>query len=715
MSFLNPFLLVGLAAIAIPLIIHFINLRKPERLPFSTISFLEELQKSTIKKIKIKEYLLLAIRILAISLLALGLARPFLSPESVSGIASGNKPIVFSFLVDNSPSMVQIDENGPYLDQAKQLIEKIVNQANDNDRFIIFNTNGELINPNKLSKNSVGNLLKKIKVQNKGDFTEQRLHHIIEMNQKIRNRREIFYWISDGQRTQIDHALGEDDKMGDKTNNEIPLSTYFVQIGSKSNGNVAITKVSIPDKIISYGKKVTVVVNVTNYNDEPTVNQFVSLKTRGKMAGQYEVQLKPHQSKKFAFEVPADVKGYLKGKAVLEGDSYNFDNVRYFSIKIPATKSILLVTPGNITSTTGRKESYLFSALKAAEETNSQITLKRITVDQMSQTKWRNYDAIILNGLQSIPGYLVQDLQNYIQNGHGLVFYPSEKADIHSYNDFLSTMNAGHFKGIRGEYASFKPIAKFHSLSEGHPIFKDIFEKKENEQLKIELPSLYYYLVYQPGEKAGADIILKSNLSEPLLSEQRFGKGVILISSFGTDPGWSNFPANALYAPINYRMALYASSSESGGLADFTLGKTFKWLIPYQSKTVTISLNDEKVRPDVKSTIQGTELTYKGEEWEPGWAEISSGKKKNVIAVNQNIMESDFGTLHNKKLSKILRAHFRNVSLIKRSNLTSNDIDRKINAASFGTEIWNWFVWVGLLLLIIETLISKSLKAETNS
>jgi len=54
MVFLNPTILFGLLAASIPVILHFLNLRKIKKVEFSTLTFLKELQKTKIKKIKFK-------------------------------------------------------------------------------------------------------------------------------------------------------------------------------------------------------------------------------------------------------------------------------------------------------------------------------------------------------------------------------------------------------------------------------------------------------------------------------------------------------------------------------------------------------------------------------------------------------------------------------------------------------------------------------------
>jgi len=76
MVFLNPAVLLGLIAAVIPILIHLFNLRKLKKVEFSTLLFLKELQKSKIRKIKIKQWLLLALRVLIIVFLVAAFARP---------------------------------------------------------------------------------------------------------------------------------------------------------------------------------------------------------------------------------------------------------------------------------------------------------------------------------------------------------------------------------------------------------------------------------------------------------------------------------------------------------------------------------------------------------------------------------------------------------------------------------------------------------------
>ena len=141
MSFLSPLFLFALLAIGIPLIIHLLNLKRPQKVAFSSLFFFKELQKTTIRKIKIKRYLLLLVRLLAITCLALVLARPYLPPGLVDG--DSNSAALHVVLLDNSISMERIGEKGPLLEQAKSIITELEASSKDIDRFIFQTTNGE--------------------------------------------------------------------------------------------------------------------------------------------------------------------------------------------------------------------------------------------------------------------------------------------------------------------------------------------------------------------------------------------------------------------------------------------------------------------------------------------------------------------------------------------------------------------------------------------
>jgi hypothetical protein len=108
-------------------------------------------------------------------------------------------------------------------------------------------------------------------------------------------------------------------------------------------------------------------------------------------------------------------------------------------------------------------------------------------------------------------------------------------------------------------------------------------------------------------------------------------------------------------------------------------------------------------------------ITYEGKEWEPGIVEISAGDQKIQVAVNQDIMESHFDTLEEEQWQNMLDDNVYVPDIIAANNLSTDKLDEQLRSSVFGKEIWNWFIWIALLFLVTETLITRLYKAESTS
>ena len=137
MTFLNPAVLFGLLAASIPVLIHLFNLRKLKKIEFSTLRFLKELQKNKIRKIKLKQWLLLALRIMIILLLVTAFSRPTLEGISIGGTTSAAKTTAL-FILDDTFSMSVVDQDGSYFNQAKQTIKNLLTQFEEGDEAALI-------------------------------------------------------------------------------------------------------------------------------------------------------------------------------------------------------------------------------------------------------------------------------------------------------------------------------------------------------------------------------------------------------------------------------------------------------------------------------------------------------------------------------------------------------------------------------------------------
>lgn len=103
MNFLAPLFLLGGLAVALPVVFHLIRRTTRERLPFSSLMFLQSTPPRVTRRSRLEHILLLLLRCAVLGLLALGFARPFL--ERATPVALNAAPARLVVLVDTSASM----------------------------------------------------------------------------------------------------------------------------------------------------------------------------------------------------------------------------------------------------------------------------------------------------------------------------------------------------------------------------------------------------------------------------------------------------------------------------------------------------------------------------------------------------------------------------------------------------------------------------------
>src|SRR2546430_2109486 len=152
MSFLNPFLLFGSLALAIPILIHLVRREKSEIIPFSSLMFLLKVPKRSIRQQKIKNLLLMALRLLILALLVGAFARPYLTqPAKPAANGMANRGIVM--MLDNSYSMRYGNNFERLKAEAQRRIDSM--RASDRMSIIAFNENATLLSRPTSDKNAL--------------------------------------------------------------------------------------------------------------------------------------------------------------------------------------------------------------------------------------------------------------------------------------------------------------------------------------------------------------------------------------------------------------------------------------------------------------------------------------------------------------------------------------------------------------------------------
>ncbi|HBS19393.1 MAG TPA: hypothetical protein DEA66_00990, partial [Flavobacteriales bacterium] len=136
----RPDILWGLLALAIPIALHLLQLRRYRRVAFSNVSFLKDVQKETQSRHRLRNLLILLARLLAFAALILAFADPMRAPEGGSNKAARQTVSVY---LDTSPSMMAAGETGPLIQEAKQKATALVEAFSETDKFHVFTSEFE--------------------------------------------------------------------------------------------------------------------------------------------------------------------------------------------------------------------------------------------------------------------------------------------------------------------------------------------------------------------------------------------------------------------------------------------------------------------------------------------------------------------------------------------------------------------------------------------
>src|SRR3954470_3507338 len=141
MSFLSPFLLAGLGAIAVPIIVHLIQRERKRVIEFPSLMFVQKIPYQSVRRRRIRHWALLLMRALAIALIVAAFARPFFPASAAAALAATGGAREAVILLDQSASMGYGDRWQRALDEAGKVIDSL--GPADKATLVLFGRNAE--------------------------------------------------------------------------------------------------------------------------------------------------------------------------------------------------------------------------------------------------------------------------------------------------------------------------------------------------------------------------------------------------------------------------------------------------------------------------------------------------------------------------------------------------------------------------------------------
>lgn len=674
MQFLYPAFLFGLAAVAVPVIIHLFNFRRFKTVYFSNVSFLKEIKEETASRSRVKHLLVLAARMLAIAFLVLAFAQPFI-PKKNTNISAGKKYV--SVYVDNSFSMGAMSGGIRLLDKAKQAGKEIVQNYAVNDQFQLLTNDLSGKQQRLVGKEEFLSMLEEVDIspaaRNLAEISRRQADVLAMDNSK----NKVAYVLSDFQKN-----LGEFKPDTTIKYNLIPLAADVQQ-------NVFIDTAWFTEPVQLLNQNAKLVVRIKNSGEKAVEGNRLSLKLNGQTKGVADFSV---AAGSYAYDTIGFVinqAGWNKAELGIQDFPITNDDTYFFAFQVAEKIKVLAISEG-------KNNVYLDGVFKDQTE----FDYSSVSSGSLDYSLIKGNQFVVLANLNSISSGLSAALGSFLSNGGTICVFPGLKIDVESYNAFLSSLGLSTFSDIKEEEQELAKI----DMQQG--IFKDVFEKVPEN---MSLPKVKKY--YRSNSKmAGLNPpVLSLKNGGDFLTKDSYKSGTIYICASPLDKAYSDLPVHALFAPMMYKMAVMGSHAESMA---YVIGDKKGIEIASKAggadKVYKVKGDQLEFIPEQFALGNKVILGLKDQVKKAGFYKVSleNSDSADVIALNYDRRESEQSFYQVGELKT--RYNEPNINVV---NSVGLEVAQVIKEMDRGVSLWRLFLILTLLALAAESLLLRFWKS----
>src|SRR5262245_20078908 len=440
MSFLNPIMLAGLAAVSVPIIIHLLNRRKFHKVVWAAMRFLQNAVEQNQRRMRVEDMILLALRCLLLALLALALARPAILSNATD--VFGQSKVTGVIILDNSQSMGMSDGTSTRFEKAKQAAEVALDSMPAGSATaVLFASDvaqGVIPEPT-FDLNLARKALREAPLTDRASYVFPSLQKDIDTpKDRLAIRREI-YLVTDGQAagwrqlTEIQRAL-------ERSKSEI--KAHILLVNEHEERNLGVTELRLASGLSPVNQPLRFEAKVTNFGKEETRNARVSLSVDGEQpTDEFTIDTLPAgATKSVTMFTKLRAEGFHSVTARIAEDRLSADDQRTVAVRAIKEVKVLLVDgdPGN--EPRDSEVFFLKNALvpvlpDAAAEYF--IKLSTVTGPELSQARLDDFDCVVLANVPDFSDATLKAVESYLRRGGGLMIFPGAKVNANFYNEQL--------------------------------------------------------------------------------------------------------------------------------------------------------------------------------------------------------------------------------------------------------------------------------------
>lgn len=681
MNFLYPTFLFGLAAIAIPVIIHLFNFRRYKKVYFTNVRFLKELKQESDSKSRLKEYLILAMRILALTFLVFSFAQPFIPGKAK--VQQGQKAI--SVYVDNSFSMESTNKQGTLLENAKTAAAEIAGSFGGADRFQLITNDFEGKHQRLLSKEEFLEQLEEIRISSATKDMNEVIKRQQDFLQNSGNKNKQIFLLSDFQKNNA---------VIRKSSLDTTIALSLIPLQSSEQNNVYIDSIWFETPVQQFGTQQVIHARIVNKSSKDVANSSLKLFINGKQAalGSFDAGAGSEAEVSLAFTVKE--KGINQCLLKIEDYPITYDDSFFFSFNAQTIIRSLVIN-GKDSRTAGNFRSLMQNDSLFLYAENGETAI--------DYSLFPSLNVIVLNELSALSSGLGAELQKFVNAGGSLVIFPARKADIASYNLVFAELRLPPLVGMDTAGTRTQAVNFEQGLYEG------VFEKADQ---RMDLPKVKEHYRFAQQTRSGERSILSLQNGDPFLSQYQVGSGKIYLFSSPSDELSSNLIRHALFVPTLIRLsvlslrpeAIYYHTAANEAIELPNQGSLSEEPLHIVSKAQNID-----IIPEHRLVNNTLTMFTRNQIGDAGHYHVTAGSDVlKGLAFNYDRRESDMNFFQRAELQKMVdEAGLANVSVI---DADGRGLANALQDANDGKKLWKLCLILALAFLAAEVLIIRLLK-----
>ncbi len=681
-SFLFPEFLFASLLISIPILIHLFNFRRFKKIYFTNVKFLKELQTETQQRSKLKHLLVLLARILTILFLVFAFSQPFIPVGNAGPVVQQR---IVSVFIDNSFSMEQEGNNGTLLDEAKAKAEAIAQAYSPSDRYHLLTQDFESRHQRNMSRDEFLEAVQEVKPTASVHMLHEILNRQKEALQDFEVAARKIYMLTDLQKTGIDLT-----QLNADTLNHINM----IPLVGQTFRNISIDTCWINTPAIQPGARVELNVRLKNFSETDESQIPLKLSVNGSQRAISSVDISGNGESEVVLSFTVNESGWQNCQLSISDHPITFDDTYYLSFPVSEVLNVLTI----ISSGDNQNLNAVYSTDPYYKQSQTEVT----KVDYGSLSK---YDLIILQGLDMIPSGLSASISELVKQGGTVCVVPGTKADLGSYQSFLSNVDANYLSGSDTQYV------KVNAIDIRNELFKDVFEKAPDN---IEMPWTKKRYLLSLNTRISGENLMTYTDGQVFLKKFNSGNGKVYLFTSSLSASESNFSSHALFVPVFLRLALL--SRQDGGNANI-IGRDRSISIPIQidlqGDKVAHLINKENqfdIIPEIKNIGRRSFLEIYDQIKDAGIYELNHNEKAIWnYAFNFDRKESDPKIYTIEELKNFTeQAGITQISFMEGG---VKNFEKFISESEKGISLWKICILLALVFIGIEVLLLKFMKS----